>query len=67
LYDDSGAHPGLQAGEQLAEAGARLEVVTPERFVTPEVGGLNHVAYARCRRSGAARSRMRSSPAAATA
>ena len=48
LFDDNGAHPGLQAAEQLAEAGARLEIVTPERFFAPEIGGLNHVAYARC-------------------
>jgi 2,4-dienoyl-CoA reductase-like NADH-dependent reductase (Old Yellow Enzyme family) len=48
LFDDNGAHPGLQAAELLAEAGARLEIVTPERFFAPEVGGLNHVPYARC-------------------
>jgi N-methyl-L-proline demethylase len=48
LYDDNGAHPGMQAAEALAEAGARLEIVTPERFFAPEIGGLNHVAYARC-------------------
>jgi N-methyl-L-proline demethylase len=48
LYDDNGAHPGLQAAEHLAEAGAELEIVTPERFFAPEIGGLNHVAYARC-------------------
>ena len=48
LYDDNGAHPGLQAAELLAEAGARLEIVSPERFFAPEIGGLNHVAYARC-------------------
>jgi len=48
LFDDNGAHPGLQAAEFLAEAGARLEIVTPERFFAPEIGGLNHVAYARC-------------------
>jgi N-methyl-L-proline demethylase len=48
LYDDNGAHPGLQAAEALAEAGARLEIVTPERYFAPEIGGLNHVAYARC-------------------
>jgi NADPH-dependent 2,4-dienoyl-CoA reductase/sulfur reductase-like enzyme len=48
LYDDNGAHPGLQAAEFLAEAGARLEIVSPERFFAPEIGGLNHVAYARC-------------------
>jgi 2,4-dienoyl-CoA reductase-like NADH-dependent reductase (Old Yellow Enzyme family) len=48
LFDDNGAHPGLQAAEMLAEAGARLEIVTPERYFAPEIGGLNHVAYARC-------------------
>jgi len=48
LYDDNGGHPGLQAAEFLAEAGSRLELATPERFFAPEVGGLNHVPYARC-------------------
>jgi NADPH-dependent 2,4-dienoyl-CoA reductase/sulfur reductase-like enzyme len=48
LFDDNGAHPGMQAAELLAEAGAKLEIVTPERFFAPEIGGLNHVAYARC-------------------
>jgi 2,4-dienoyl-CoA reductase-like NADH-dependent reductase (Old Yellow Enzyme family) len=48
LFDDNGAHPGLQAAELLAEAGARLEIVTPERYFAPEIGGLNHVPYARC-------------------
>ena len=48
LFDDNGGHPGLQAAERIAESGARLEIVTPERFFAPEVGGLNHVAYAQC-------------------
>jgi NADPH-dependent 2,4-dienoyl-CoA reductase/sulfur reductase-like enzyme len=48
LFDDNGAHPGLQAAEHLAEAGSRLEIVTPERYFAPEIGGLNHVPYARC-------------------
>jgi NADPH-dependent 2,4-dienoyl-CoA reductase/sulfur reductase-like enzyme len=48
LFDDNGAHPGLQAAEQLAEAGSRLEIVTPERYFAPDIGGLNHVPYARC-------------------
>ncbi len=48
LFDDNGAHPGLQAAEYLAEGGAKLEIVTPERYFAPEIGGLNHVAYARC-------------------
>jgi len=48
VYDDNGAHPGMQAAELIAEHGASLEIVTPERFFAPEIGGLNHVAYARC-------------------
>jgi 2,4-dienoyl-CoA reductase-like NADH-dependent reductase (Old Yellow Enzyme family) len=48
LYDDNGAHPGMQAAERIAESGASLEIITPERFFAPEIGGINHVAYARC-------------------
>ena len=48
LYDDNAAHPGLTAAEMIAEKGAALEIVTPERFFAADVGGLNHVAYARC-------------------
>jgi N-methyl-L-proline demethylase len=46
LYDDNGGHPGMQAAEAIADAGAALEIVTPERFFAPEMGGLNHVSYA---------------------
>ncbi len=46
LYDDNGGHPGMQAGELIAESGATLEIVSPERFFAPEMGGLNHVSYA---------------------
>ena len=46
LYDDNGAHPGMQAAEAIAEDGSNLELVTPERFFAPEIGGLNHAAYA---------------------
>jgi 2,4-dienoyl-CoA reductase-like NADH-dependent reductase (Old Yellow Enzyme family) len=48
LFDDNGAHPGMQAAELIAESGSELELVTPERFFAPEIGGLNHVPYARC-------------------
>jgi 2,4-dienoyl-CoA reductase-like NADH-dependent reductase (Old Yellow Enzyme family) len=47
LFDDNGGHPGMSAAEVIAEAGAELEVVSPERFFAPEMGGLNHVPYAR--------------------
>ncbi len=46
LYDDNGGHPGLQAAEMIARGGAKLEIITPERFFAPEIGGLNHVHYA---------------------
>ncbi len=46
VFDDNGGHPAMQAAELLAEAGARVEIVTPERFFAPEIGGLNHVPYA---------------------
>ncbi|SLN59139.1 NADH:flavin oxidoreductase [Oceanibacterium hippocampi] len=46
LFDDNGGHPGMQAAEMLAEAGAGLEIVSPERYFAPEIGGLNHVPYA---------------------
>ncbi|PLX37089.1 MAG: N-methylproline demethylase [Hyphomicrobiales bacterium] len=46
LFDDNGQHPGLQAAEAIAASGAQLEIVTPERFFAPDVGGLNHVKYA---------------------
>jgi 2,4-dienoyl-CoA reductase-like NADH-dependent reductase (Old Yellow Enzyme family) len=45
LFDDNGAHPGLAAAELIAEAGSNLEIVSPERFFAPEIGGLNLVPY----------------------
>ena len=54
LYDDNGAHPGMQAAEAIVEAGSRLEIISPERFFAPEIGGLNHVSYAQAlQRAGA--------------
>lgn len=47
LFDDNGAHPGLSCAERIAEDGARLEIVTPERILGPDVGGLNYPAYFR--------------------
>ncbi len=45
LFDDNGAHPGMAAAEMIAEAGGQLELITPERFFAPEMGGLNLVPY----------------------
>ena len=45
LYDDNGQHPGLDAAEVLARAGANIEFVTPERILAPDVGGVNYPGY----------------------
>ncbi len=47
FFDDNGTHASLQAAEFVAESGARLEIVTPERSFAPDVGGLTHVGYMR--------------------
>lgn len=47
LFDDNGAHPGFTAAEAIALAGSRLEFVTPERMLAPDVGGMNYPAYLR--------------------
>ncbi len=47
FYDDNGSHSALSAAEMIARSGANLEIVTPERMFGIEVGGLNHVPYAR--------------------
>jgi NADPH-dependent 2,4-dienoyl-CoA reductase/sulfur reductase-like enzyme len=47
LYDDNGTHSAMSAAEMIARSGARLEIVTPERMLAIDVGGMNHVPYAR--------------------
>ncbi len=47
LYDDDGTHSALTAAELLATAGVRLELITPERTLGVDVGGMNAVPYAR--------------------
>jgi len=47
LFDDDGSHSAMTTAEILARSGAHLEVVTPERTVGVDVGGLNMVPYAR--------------------
>lgn len=47
LFDDSGSHPGLTTAEYLAEAGSRVEFVTPERTLAPDVGGTSYPPYLR--------------------
>ena len=47
LYDDNGSFPGLQAAEIIANKGSKLNIISPERFFSPEIGGMNYVPYAR--------------------
>lgn len=39
VEDDQGAHPGMSAAEVLGRAGSAVELVSPERFFAPEMGG----------------------------
>jgi len=47
VYDDAGDHAGLQAAEAIANAGAHVEVMTPERSFAVDVMGMNLVPYMR--------------------
>jgi N-methyl-L-proline demethylase len=47
LFDDAGDHAGLQAAEVIASAGAKLEIMTPDRTFAPEVMAMNLVPYMR--------------------
>jgi 2,4-dienoyl-CoA reductase-like NADH-dependent reductase (Old Yellow Enzyme family) len=46
VYDDNGGHPGMSAAEVIARSGVQVELISPERFFAPEMGGLNHAPYA---------------------
>jgi NADPH-dependent 2,4-dienoyl-CoA reductase/sulfur reductase-like enzyme len=47
LFDDAGDHAALQAAELIAESGAKLEIMTPDRSFAPEVMAMNLVPYMR--------------------
>lgn len=47
IYDESGDHPGVMAAETAAGAGARVEVMTPDRTFAPDIMGMNLVPYMR--------------------
>ncbi|MEI6405664.1 MAG: FAD-dependent oxidoreductase, partial [Actinomycetes bacterium] len=40
IYDDHGGNQALDLAETLARAGVQVEVVSPERTVSPDVGGM---------------------------
>ncbi|SAK80923.1 NADH:flavin oxidoreductase [Caballeronia temeraria] len=47
IFDDAGDHAALQAAETIAEAGGKVEVMTPDRSFSPEVMSMNLVPYMR--------------------
>jgi len=47
IFDDAGDHAALQAAETIAQAGGRVEVMTPDRTFSPEVMSMNLVPYMR--------------------
>ncbi len=47
VYDDNGAHPGVSVAEFAARSGAKVEFVTPERSVAPDVGATSFPPYLR--------------------
>lgn len=47
IYDDIGDHAALQAAELVAGAGGRVELMTRDRNISPEVMGMNLVPYMR--------------------
>ena len=47
IYDDAGDHAALQAAEIIANSGAKVEIMTPDRSFAPDVMAMNLVPYMR--------------------
>lgn len=47
IYDESGDHPALQAAEIIAQTGAAVEIMTPDRVFAPDIMAMNLVPYMR--------------------
>ena len=47
VFDDAGDHAALQATETIANTGARVELMTPDRTISPDVLNMNLTAYMR--------------------
>ena len=45
LFDDHGGHSAMDAAVTLLELGVRLRIVTPERTLAMDVGGINYPRY----------------------
>ncbi len=55
MWDEAGTHSSLTAAEIMTRSGVNLEIITPERMLGIEVGGMNHVPYARAFNEGSVR------------
>jgi len=47
IFDDAGDSPALQAAEMIAQTGAQLEIMTPDRAFAPEIMAMNLVPFIR--------------------
>ena len=47
LFDDAGDHAALQAADVIAASGAKLEIITPDRTLSPDIMAMNLVPYMR--------------------
>ena len=45
IFDDNGQHPGISCCEFLCDFSTKIEYVSPERTIAPDVGGTNYPAY----------------------
>src|SRR5260221_12682479 len=45
LHDDHGGYEAATCAEFVAKSGSKLEVLTPDRMISPDVGGLNYPAF----------------------
>jgi len=45
IFDDNGQHPGISCCEFLCNLSTKIEYVSPERTIAPDVGGTNYPAY----------------------
>lgn len=55
VFDDHGGNQALDVGEKLIAGGARVELVTPERAMAIDVGGMTASAYFRALSSAGAK------------
>ncbi|MEL6978564.1 MAG: NADH:flavin oxidoreductase [Pseudomonadota bacterium] len=47
IYDEAGDHAALQAAEIVAAGGGQVEIITPDRSISPEVMAMNLTPYIR--------------------